>query len=260
MTKQFPDVSAKTVRGDRRVSVLLTGAASGLGRVLAEKCLDAGFFVTAVVRRKDRKADVPEAAAGRVTVLVADLSDRQQVDRLAGELADSRFDFVVHNAGTGVVGPFDQAGEAALERVLQTNLIAPMQLTRVLLPRALEEGTKFVFVSSLSARFPSPRAIGYGVSKAGLSKFAQDLRAEYPSLPVLCAEIGPVATPMHGKAGNTAADTQHFKDPGVIGGKLFDAMRKRTGVVTLDFQWAVARKFALWTDGFLTWLAGRRRP
>jgi len=239
-------------RRETSKSVLITGASSGIGLVLSQKCLNKGFHLTTVVRQEDRKGCLPNAGSNRLTVHAADLADTQQVERLTRDISRSRFDYVVHNAGTAIVGPFDEVDDMSMERVLRTNLITPMRLTRTLLPQALKFSTKFIFISSLSAHFPSPQFISYSVSKAGLSKFAQGLRAEYPSLPVLCVEIGAVDTPMHTKSGNMAPDKRFFRNQEDIGERLFSAMLKKTGVVTLDPVWAVARKYSLWTDDFLT--------
>lgn len=226
------------------VSVLLSGVTSGIGAHLLMRCVDAGYEVSVVVRKKGQADDIKKHFSS-VTCLVCDLSDTSAVSRLAKKLEKLRFDFVIWNAGTAQVGKFHELPASSIDDTLSANLTAHMKLTRALLPRALPDKTKFCFTSSLAARAPGRRYAAYSVAKAGVSMFCSALRAEYPDLEVLCVEIGAVRTPFHGKAGMDV-DNSGFVSHVLIADKYFDAMHEKSGIVTLHPRFYWIRKGALW--------------
>ncbi|GAA3456715.1 SDR family NAD(P)-dependent oxidoreductase [Dactylosporangium matsuzakiense] len=119
--------------------VLLTGATSGLGRWLAPRLGQAGLTVLVHGRdeaKVERGVAEVEAAGGRAEGFVADLARRADVDRLAAEVRDRPLTHLVNNAGVG----FGERGGArelsadGEELRWAVNLLAPVRLTRALLP------------------------------------------------------------------------------------------------------------------------------
>lgn len=227
--------------------VLITGVSSGLGAELMRLNLAAGREVTGVVRRAEQREQLMDDAPAGLRVLVADLSEPDEVRALGVELAGERFDHVVLNAGSADVGALAELPPESIDRTLQTNLLANMHLSRALLPGAIEHGTKLVFVSSICARLPGIRFASYAVSKAGLSQLANSLRVECPGLEVLCLELGGVATPFHRKAG--LADHRPKHTAGNIARRMQRAIETQTGVRTLVPTWWLARRFLMVFEG-----------
>ncbi len=223
-------------------SVLITGVTSGIGEQLMHRCLDAGMNVTGVVRTSEQKQQLDARQLDRLSVVAADLSAADQVERLCADLADKSFSHVVMNAGYAQVGTFGELSAQSIDDMLNVNLRSNMRLTHALLPRALSLSTKLVFVSSMVAHMPGGNYASYAVSKAGLSHFCRCLRREYPTLPILCIEIGAVDTPMHEKSGNQVTNKKMFKSKEKIVGRLFEAMQHQTGVKTLSWDWTVIRR------------------
>ena len=160
---------------------LVTGAAAGIGRALAERFGRAGHRVVGVDHDRER-AEMTRKGWHRSGIdarfLQADLSDPSEVASLVEELEqEGPLELVVHNAGTNCVGRFADSDWDAQRRVLELNLVTPLVLTARLLERDLvESGGALVFVSSLSRFVGYPGAAGYAATKDGLASYARSLR------------------------------------------------------------------------------------
>ncbi|MGZ6733850.1 MAG: SDR family oxidoreductase [Nocardioides sp.] len=170
---------------------LITGAGSGIGRVLAQRLLERGDEVHAVVRTAGRAPD------GCVE-LVADLADDAAVAALdlPGEL-----DTVLHVAGVVELASVAEISAAGLREQLDVNLIAPVLLTRAALPALRAARGLVVFVNSSAGLSASPSWSAYAASKFGLRAVADALRAEEQANGVRVTTVFPsrTATPMQEK-------------------------------------------------------------
>jgi len=159
---------------------VVTGAAEGIGRALAEAFGAKGYAVTGVDVNAALAAQTEAELAGRgvqIRFLQADLSQPAELARLAADLsAGPAIDLLIHNAGINCVGPFAASDLAAQQRVLDVNLAAPLQLTTALLAAGkLAPGGSLVFISSLSRLLSYPGAAVYAASKDGLASYARSL-------------------------------------------------------------------------------------
>ncbi len=173
----------------RRV-VLLTGAGGGLGREFARQLLAAGADLILSSHHPHRLTAAAEFAAhhqtsphpGRIRALLpADLSDPASCDRLAQQVMHVApdLDLIIHNAGVGLYGPLNVIPPAAIERLLQINLHAPIRLTAALLPMLRHRPNgQIVFISSILGRAALPNISVYSAAKFGLRGFASGLAAD----------------------------------------------------------------------------------
>ena len=157
--------------------VLVTGATGGIGGAIARALHDRGAHLLVSGRRQDVLEELAAQLGDRTEIVVADLSERDSPARLA-ETAGA-VDVLVANAalpGSGRVEDFDPE---QIDRTLDVNLRAPIQLTRALLPGMLERGHgHVVLVSSLSGKAASARSSIYSATKFGLRGFASGLRED----------------------------------------------------------------------------------
>ena len=164
---------------------LVTGASSGIGRAFVLALAARGTDVVLVARRRERlealAAEVGSAHGTEAEVLVADLSDAEQLGSVERRLADADrpVDLLVNCAGFGTHGRFAELAIEREEQEIRVNVLAPVRLTRAALPGMLaRRGGGVVNVSSIAAVQPLPNWATYGASKAYLTSFSQAVHEE----------------------------------------------------------------------------------
>jgi short-subunit dehydrogenase len=158
-------------------SALVTGATGGIGAAIARALHTRGARVVVTGRRAEVLDELVASLGDRARALPADLADREVAARLAADAG--AVDVLVANAALPASGRVEDFDAAEIDRALDVNLRAPVQLARALLPGMLERGRgHMVFVSSLSGKAASPRSGIYSATKFGLRGFAAGLRED----------------------------------------------------------------------------------
>jgi short-subunit dehydrogenase len=158
-------------------AALVTGATGGIGRAIARALHERGAHVLLSGRRQDALDELAAELGTQADVEVADLAERSGPTKLAA--AAGAVDVLVANAGLPASGRVEDFNHEQIDRALDVNLRAPIQLTRALLPGMLERGRgHVVFVSSLLGKTASPRSALYSATKFGLRGFAAGLRED----------------------------------------------------------------------------------
>jgi uncharacterized protein len=156
-------------------TVLLTGASGGLGKAIARALCERGARVAVTARRGEVLDELRAELGDAISPLPAALAERgapAQLAERAGEV-----DVLVANAALPGAGPVDDFSPEEIDRALDVNLRAPVQLTRLLLPGMVERGQgQLVFMSSLSGKAASPGTALYSAAKFGLRGFAAAVR------------------------------------------------------------------------------------
>ncbi|MEV6924100.1 SDR family oxidoreductase [Dactylosporangium sp. NPDC051485] len=158
---------------------LVTGASSGIGRAVALRLADAGARLVLHGRDQERLADLAGRTGG--VAVPGDLARPEEASRLAQEATRlaGGVDILVNNAGVGWAGAFGAMAPADIERLVAVNLVAPMRLTRALLPAMCARRDGYVmFVTSIAGRTGVAGEAVYAATKAGLDTFAESLRLE----------------------------------------------------------------------------------
>jgi short-subunit dehydrogenase len=157
-------------------AVLLTGATGGLGQAVARRLGAAGARLTLTARRAELLEDLAGELDARV--LAADLADRDAVERLTEEAGV--VDVLVANAALPASGPLLSFTPQEIDRALDVNLRAPIQMSRALLPGMVDRGVgHLVLVSSLAGRSGSGGGTAlYSATKFGLRGFGQSQRTD----------------------------------------------------------------------------------
>src|ERR671924_1539364 len=158
-------------------TVLLTGASGGIGQAVARALHGRGARVLLSGRRTGALDELRVELGGNAEVLQADLADEESVVALA-ERAGA-VDVFVANAGLPASGRLEKFTPEEIDRALDVNLRAPIQLTRALVPGMVERGRgHLVFVSSLAGKAAPAGSSVYSATKFGLRGFAAGLRAD----------------------------------------------------------------------------------
>jgi uncharacterized protein len=156
--------------------VLITGATGGIGRAIARAIHGRGATVVLTARRVNMLDDIARELGDRVQVVGADLSNRPDVERL-GELTD--VDVLIANAALPAAGRLQTFTPRELDRAVEVNVRAPMQLTLALLPHMVERGSgHLVYVSSLAGKVASGGSSVYSATKFAVRGFGYSLSEE----------------------------------------------------------------------------------
>jgi short-subunit dehydrogenase len=156
--------------------VLITGATGGIGRAIARAVHHRGATVVLTARRLDTLDDIARELGDRVEVVGADLSNRPDLERL-GERTD--VDVLVANAAVPAAGRLHTFSPRELDRAIDVNVRAPMQLTLTLLPHMVDRGSgHLVYVSSLAGKVASAGSSVYSATKFALRGFGYSLSEE----------------------------------------------------------------------------------
>ncbi len=172
----------KTLQDKR---VVVTGAASGIGRALAMQMAQAGarlYLIDVDERGLAEVADELHAEGAIVVQDPCDLSDSYAITRCLQRLLRrwKYVDALVNNAGISYYGPTENMTAPQWDRLMAVNLLAPVQLTRELLPVLLSRPQAHILnIASVYGLVGIGRSTAYQVSKFGLVGLSESLRAEY---------------------------------------------------------------------------------
>ncbi len=178
--------------------IIVTGASSGIGQALARHLAGAGARLLLVGRRQAALEETLATLAGEGHGLFAgDVTEagvRQAlVDRAQDVLGG--LDALVNNAGVSHYGLFAAEDAALMARILETNLLAPMALSRAVLPVLLAQGRgRIVNVGSVFGSIGFACFASYSASKFGLRGFSEALRRELADTGVGVTYVAPRAT------------------------------------------------------------------
>jgi short-subunit dehydrogenase len=158
-------------------TALVTGASGGLGRAIARALHARGARLVVTARREDVLNDLATELGDGVRTLPADLSDAGSAALLAEQAGE--LDVLVLNAALPASGRYDDFSTEELDRAIDVNLRAPLQLARAIAPAMERRGHgHLVFVSSLSGKLASAGGSVYSATKFGLRGFAAGLRED----------------------------------------------------------------------------------
>lgn len=164
-------------------TVVITGAASGLGWALTERLFAAGERVLMVDRDARALTEKSSLLAAederRVACHLTDLTDQAALDSLVSAvLREERLDVLINNAGITHRSPAARTELAVFRRVMAVDWEAPVALTLALLPKLRESRGSIVNIGSMAGWMPVLGRAGYCSAKAAMAQFFEVLRAE----------------------------------------------------------------------------------
>nr|AAF86624.1 clavaldehyde dehydrogenase [Streptomyces clavuligerus]2JAP_A Chain A, Clavaldehyde Dehydrogenase [Streptomyces clavuligerus]2JAP_B Chain B, Clavaldehyde Dehydrogenase [Streptomyces clavuligerus]2JAP_C Chain C, Clavaldehyde Dehydrogenase [Streptomyces clavuligerus]2JAP_D Chain D, Clavaldehyde Dehydrogenase [Streptomyces clavuligerus] len=190
---------------------LITGASSGIGEATARALAAEGAAVAIAARRVEKLralGDELTAAGAKVHVLELDVADRQGVDAAVASTVEALggLDILVNNAGIMLLGPVEDADTTDWTRMIDTNLLGLMYMTRAALPHLLRSKGTVVQMSSIAGRVNVRNAAVYQATKFGVNAFSETLRQEVTErgVRVVVIEPGTTDTELRGHITHTA--------------------------------------------------------
>jgi NAD(P)-dependent dehydrogenase (short-subunit alcohol dehydrogenase family) len=181
-------------------SVLVTGAARGLGRDTAELFLARGASVLLVDIDEPRLAETIGQigdAGGRAKSFVCDTSKRDQCFAAVQAALDAfgRLDVLANVAGVLGVNHFKDVTEAEVDRILQVNISGPLFLSQAAIPHLIESKGNIVNVASAGGTQGSAYIVPYTASKAALIQLTRSLAMEFMKEPIRINTVSPGPMP-----------------------------------------------------------------
>lgn len=236
---------------------LITGVSSGFGRHLTEQLLDRGDRVIGTVRRLESVADFTEKYPETFRVEVVDVRDieaiRAVVDRAVADFG--RIDVAVNNAGYGLFGAAEELSDEQVVAIIATNLTAPIQMTRAVLPHMRKAGGgRIIEMSSYGGQVAFPGNSLYHATKWGLEGFAESVAQEVAPFGIGVTIVEPggartefrygsaqVADPLPEDAGTPARSFEKMLDPNAAQAPGDPALMAAAIIDSIDIQPAPLR-------------------
>ena len=216
------------MRLDRK-TIVMTGAAGGIGQLLCRELAQAGGTLIGVDRF--------ECPSCHETIL-ADLSSKAGLADLTRQFGSRRIDMLVNLAGMQYFGPFDRQDPENIWAGYVVNLVAPATLMRAVLPQMRERGNgQIVNIGSVMGAISYPHFATYSSSKCGLRGLSEALRRELGKSPITITYIAPRAV----RTAFNGAEVNHFlevagmraDDPAFVARRIAKAIIDRRKEVTL---------------------------
>jgi len=159
-------------------TIFVTGSSSGLGRAAVRLFSSRGWKVIATMRSPDKEIDL--AGVSGVALAALDITDPQQINETAGHvIASGGVDVVFNNAGYGMAGPLEGVTDAQMLRIVNTNLLGPIRVTKAFVPhfRAKKAGL-FINTTSIGGLIAMPFNAMYHATKWALEGWSESMAFE----------------------------------------------------------------------------------
>ncbi|SHM79206.1 oxidoreductase [Mucilaginibacter sp. OK098] len=172
----------------------ITGSSRGLGRSLTEAVLESGDKVAATARNTDTLNDLVEKYPDQVYPIKLDVTNH---DEIYAAVADSvahfgKIDVLVNNAGFGIIGAAEAFTDEQVRSQLETNLYAPIEITRAVLPYMRKQRSgRILQISSVGGRVGNAGLSVYQAAKFGLGGFTEALAKEVAPLGIFVTSVEP---------------------------------------------------------------------
>jgi short-subunit dehydrogenase len=216
-------------------TAIITGGGSGLGKELGKLLSQQGYHIFLLGRTEDRLKEAGteiENIGGQVSFATLDirsLHDIQQFSR--NHLNDLNVELLIHNAGVGYFGPFEESSDDELTTMFETNALGPIRLTKVLLPKLAQESTIINIISTAGLRGKKNESL-YVASKFALRGFGESLQKEYEGseLRIVNAYMGGMDTPFWENSDHIS-DTSRLRSPKEVAETIVNEYQEKDEIV-----------------------------
>jgi len=172
----------------------ITGSARGLGKSITAAVLAKGDLVAATARNPAQLNAFVEAYGENILPIQLDVTDSKQIHAAVDQTIArfGRIDVLVNNAGFGIMGAAEAFTDEQVRSQFETNLFAPVEITRAILPHMRKQRSgRILQVSSLGGRITSTGLSMYQSAKWGLAGFADALAKETAPLGIKVTAVEP---------------------------------------------------------------------
>lgn len=172
----------------------ITGSSRGLGRSLTEAVLAKGDMVAATARKPEQLNDLAAKYPTQLLALRLDVTQREQIHQAVADTVAhfGKIDVLVNNAGFGITGATEAYTDEQVRSQLETNLYAPIAITRAVIPYMRKQRSGHILqISSIGGRTGNPGVSIYQAAKFGVSGFSEVLAKELKPLGIHVTSVEP---------------------------------------------------------------------
>lgn len=244
-------------------NVLITGGASGIGKLMGEIVLKKGanLIIWDINQQNSEETIASFSSLGNVSAYLVDVSDTQKVNEMAKKVKQEHgfIDVIINNAGIIVEGYFHQQAEEAIRRTIAINATAPMFITAAFLPEMIQENKGAICnIASSAGLISNPKMAVYAASKWALVGWSDSLRLEMKQLH---KQIGvTTVTPYYINTGmfDGVQSIIPLLNPHKVARQIIHGIEKRKIYVSMPWSVGFVRFFqGLLPIWFFDWFVGK---
>lgn len=223
-------------------TVVLTGASGGIGVFIARALAKEKATVVAISRSQeslDQICTEVDSLGGKGISIPFDINNLGGLSDLVGRIYDlaGSIDVLINNAAIEKYRPFQNYSLDDIRSILTTNLLTPMELTRLILPNMVNRNSgHIVNIASGSGKKGAPYNSIYSASKAGLIMWTDSMRQELVNTHVGVSVVCPGYTKagMFLKFGLSAPSLARVSEPDDVASAVLQAIKQNQGEVIID--------------------------
>ncbi|MGF6905830.1 SDR family oxidoreductase [Fusobacterium sp. PH5-44] len=192
-------------------TIFITGASSGIGKATAKLFQKKGWNVVATMRNPEKETEL--ANIKNILLAKCDVTDKNSIIIAIKKGIEyfGKIDVLVNNAGYYGIGPAELASSEEIKRIIDTNLIGLMEVTRLMIPhfREKKSGT-IINISSIAGIISVPLQSIYHATKWGVEGFSESLQYELMpfNIKVKIIEPGVIKTDFYNRSMTVFGDSK----------------------------------------------------
>ncbi|EIG24673.1 SDR family oxidoreductase [Haemophilus paraphrohaemolyticus] len=179
----------------RTTTALVTGATAGFGLAICKKLIEAGYKVIGTGRRAARLAELHSQLGNDFLPLTFDITDLEATKQALNQRPEGwqAVDLLVNNAGLALgLEPAHQADLNDWAQMIDTNVKGLVNITRLVLPEMVDRNHGHIInLSSIAGNYPYPGGNVYGGTKAFVTQFSLNLRADLAGTKIRVSNVEP---------------------------------------------------------------------
>ncbi|MEK3720766.1 SDR family NAD(P)-dependent oxidoreductase [Paenibacillus sp. FSL H8-0034] len=224
--------------------VVVTGASSGIGALMAEELSKRGAIPVLMARSVDKLEKVAAKLQGEHRIYELDVTSTAQVVSTMEQVIEhyGRIDVLINNAGYGLFEKLLDCSIEDMADMMDVNYLGTVRCTKAVLPSMLKAGKGHIInIASMAGKVGSAKSSGYSATKHAVLGFTNSLRQELVGSGIKMTAInpGPIDTPFFDKAdpsGHYVTNIKWFMlKPEQVVGKIMRAIEKGTPEVNMPF-------------------------
>ncbi len=229
-----------TIQSMANLSVLITGASSGIGKAfavhLAKKCSCLVLISNHLNKLLNIKAELENESTANILVFPCDLSKLNCADKIKGFLDENNIqpEIFINNAGDGVYGKFSETAIHSQTNIINLNVAAVTSITKLALDIMMQTGKGAILnVSSTMAFRPGPNWAVYAATKSYIFSFTKSLSIELEGTGIHAAVLcpGKTKTMFNRRAGGPASESTKGASPESVAAYAIEQLSKGKQII-----------------------------